>query len=174
MRRVKRVVLTAIGEDRPGLVEEVSEFVLERGGSIEESRMANLMGRFAIAMLLSGDASALERDLAAFAAATGMEARLSPVAGAAKASGRAYRFEARALDRPGLVHEVAEVFREHGANVETFDSTIEPAPVSGAPVFAMAAVVTLDGDTAALERDLEGACDALGIDWTLRAVEAGD
>ena len=34
----ERTVLTAIGEDRPGLVEEVSEFVFARGGSIENSR----------------------------------------------------------------------------------------------------------------------------------------
>jgi len=40
----ERTVLTAIGEDRPGLVEEVSEFVSARGGSIENSRMANMQG----------------------------------------------------------------------------------------------------------------------------------
>src|SRR6185437_14174651 len=54
-----RVVLTAIGDDRPGLVEEVSGFVLERGGSIEESRMLNLHGQFAIAVLLAGSRDAL-------------------------------------------------------------------------------------------------------------------
>jgi glycine cleavage system transcriptional repressor len=167
---MERVVLTAIGEDRPGLVEAVSRFVRERGGSIEESRMANLMGQFAIAMLVSGDPSALETDLPELTAATGIEARLSPVTTDTKRTGDTYRFDARALDQPGLVHEVAEVFREHGANVETFDSTIEPAPVSGSPVFAMTAVVSFDGDRTALEQDLDRACDALGIDWTLRPV----
>jgi glycine cleavage system transcriptional repressor len=47
----RNIVLTAIGADRPGLVEEVSEFVLARGGSIEDSRMANLQGQFAIITL---------------------------------------------------------------------------------------------------------------------------
>jgi glycine cleavage system regulatory protein len=36
----ERTVLTAIGEDRPGLVEEVSEFVFVRGGGIENSRIS--------------------------------------------------------------------------------------------------------------------------------------
>ena len=41
-------ILTAIGADRPGLVDEVSQFIFERGGNIEDSRMVNLRGQFAI------------------------------------------------------------------------------------------------------------------------------
>jgi predicted amino acid-binding ACT domain protein len=46
-------VLTAIGADRPGLVDEVSAYVLERGGNLEDSRMLNLHGQFAMMMLVS-------------------------------------------------------------------------------------------------------------------------
>ena len=56
-----RTVLTAIGEDRPGLVEEVSEFVFARGGSIENSRMANMQGQFAIVMVIGGTKQAIDR-----------------------------------------------------------------------------------------------------------------
>ncbi|MES1248776.1 MAG: ACT domain-containing protein [Actinomycetota bacterium] len=168
---MERLVLTAIGEDRRGLVEEVSEFVLDRGGSIEESRMANLMGQFAIAMLVAGGAEAIGRDLDAFAASAGIDARIAPARGSAAPRGPALRFEAKALDQPGLVHEIADVFREHGANVESFESTIEPAPVSGSPVFAMEVVVTFDGDEDALRADLERAGASLGIDWTLTSLQ---
>ena len=45
-------ILTALGTDRPGLVDEVSQFIFEHGGNIEDSRMVNLRGQFAIMLLL--------------------------------------------------------------------------------------------------------------------------
>ena len=43
---MRHAVLTAIGDDRPGLVAEVTRYVLERGGNLEDSRMVNLHGQF--------------------------------------------------------------------------------------------------------------------------------
>ena len=47
-------VLTAVGADRPGLVDEVARYVLERGGNLEDSRMVNLHGQFAMMLLVAG------------------------------------------------------------------------------------------------------------------------
>ena len=77
----ERTVLTAIGEDRPGLVEEVSEFVFARGGSIENSRMANMQGQFAIVMVIGGTEQAIDRittDLDTLSLQSGIHARLTP------------------------------------------------------------------------------------------------
>lgn len=173
---VRRTVLTAIGRDRPGLVEEVSAFVFERGGSIEESRMVNLLGQFAIAMLVSGSDDALTSigaDVDLMTSKSGIEARLTPVEATHQPRISAYRLVARALDQPGLVHEVADVLRRFGANVETLDTTLESAPITGTPVFAMEIMITTPTDAAIenLERDLGHVCDLLNIDWTLTRVE---
>src|SRR5579871_3840331 len=120
----RHAVLTAIGEDRPGLVQEVSEFLLEHGGSIEDSRMANLQGQFAIVMLVSGADEALEAlaaEIAALEARTGINARLI----------------ARALDQPGVVHQVANALRGLDVNIESMETTLVAAPITGAPVFSM-------------------------------------
>jgi glycine cleavage system transcriptional repressor len=166
-----RTVLTAIGRDRPGLVEELTEFFLERGGNVEESRMANLIGQFAVAVLVSGTADAIDRiaaDADALRAQTGLELRLTPVEGERRAQGPAFRFHGQALDEPGLVHQVADVFRAHGANIESLSTSIEPAPVSGAPVFTIDAVVST-ADVAALRTALEPVCARLDISWELEA-----
>ncbi len=47
-------VLTAVGDDRPGLVDEVTRYITERGGNLEDSRMVNLRGQFAMMMLVAG------------------------------------------------------------------------------------------------------------------------
>jgi glycine cleavage system transcriptional repressor len=170
----QQTVLTAIGADRPGLVEEVSEFVFARGGNVEDSRMANMHGQFAIVMLVGGPQEALERmaaDLDALAERTAIDARLTPVSeGAAAATARTpYRLTGQALDQAGLVHEVANVLRGLDVNIETMDTTLEPAPVTGTPVFAMDLVVGVPDATPvdALHDELARVCDALNIDWKL-------
>src|SRR3954463_12559594 len=90
----ERTVITAIGPDRPGLVEEVSEFVFARGGSIEDSRMANLKGQFPIMMLVSGapeGLARLEADVDAFRSRTGITAQLTAMAEPADPSGPTVR-----------------------------------------------------------------------------------
>lgn len=174
----ERAVLTAIGADRPGLVEEVSEFVFSRGGSIEDSRMANLQGQFAIAMSIAGPAEAIARittDLEAFAEQTGIQAQLTRAVRdeteAAAGSRAPYRLSGTALDQAGLVHQVANVLRSLGVNIESMETTLEAAPETGAPVFAMELLLAVPGDVPAerLEDELGRVCDALDIDWALEA-----
>ena len=164
-----RTVLTAIGRDRPGLVEEVTAFFLERGGNVEESRMANLLGQFAIAVLLSGSGESIARitaDADELRAQTGLQLQLTPVSTERTPPAPQLRFHGQAVDEPGLVHEVADVFRSNGANIESLSTTIEPAPVTGAPVFVIDAVVTaVDAD--ALRAALSPVCAGLDITWEL-------
>jgi len=167
-------VLTAIGEDRPGLVAEVSEFVFARGGSIEDSRMANMYGQFAIAMSIAGTEEAIDRiaaDLDELTRQTSIDARLTPAprAGAGTVPRLPYRLTGSALDQAGLVHQVASLLRSLDVNNESMDTTLQAAPVMGAPVFAMELIVAVPSDTPAqtLRDELARVCDSLNIDWQL-------
>jgi glycine cleavage system transcriptional repressor len=170
----RRTVLTAIGEDRPGLVEEVSEFVLARGGSIEDSRMANMHGQFAIVMSIVGPQEAIDRiaaDLDALNLRTRIHARLTPASqpAAAAVPARPYRLTGRALDQTGLVHQVAHLLRSLDVNIESMETTLEAAPVTGAPVFAMDLMIAVPAATPIqrLRDELARVCDSLNIDWNL-------
>ena len=172
----QRAVLTAIGEDRPGLIEEVTEFLSARGGSVEESRMANLGGQFAIAVLIHGTQAAVERitdDIESLASKTGMRAQLTPVRPTPHVTPRsAYRLTGRALDQVGLVHAVASALARFQLNVESMETTLEPAPHTGAPTFAMDLEVSVPSgtDIDALKRELARVCDSLNIDWQFNAL----
>src|SRR4051794_8944893 len=72
-------ILTAVGADRPGLVDEVSEFIFDRGGNIEDSRMVNLRGQFAMMLLVGGTTdmmAGLQSQLPALEQQTGLHAEL--------------------------------------------------------------------------------------------------
>ncbi len=49
------IVLSALGRDRTGIVQDITEVILNCGGNIEESRMTTLGAEFAMLMLVSGN-----------------------------------------------------------------------------------------------------------------------
>jgi glycine cleavage system transcriptional repressor len=176
----QHVILTAIGADRPGLVDEVSQFIFQRGGNIADSRMVNLRGQFAIMVLLSGSpetVSRLESDLGGLCAKAGLHAEVRPASPAkpqatALSQARPYRLRATAMDQSGLVHRIAHLLREHNVNIESLDSRLSAAPISGAPIFEMDLVLTVPQQVPlpTLRSALGKLCDDLNIDWQLAAM----
>ena len=174
-------ILSAIGTDRPGLVDEVAQFIFDRGGNIEDSRSVNLRGQFAMVLLVGAPAAEnLERlraDLAGFAEQTGLHAELRPSAvpphrGEAAPAAAPYRLTGTGIDQPGLVHRVARALRELNVNIESLDTRLTAAPYTGSPVFEMELVVSVPRTTpvAQLRHRLGIVCDELNVDWELSAL----
>ena len=171
------VVLTTVGEDRPGLVDEVSRFVFERGGNIEDSRMVNLHGQFTIMMLVAGDETTMGRlqdGLGVLKRESRLHAELHTADIEEQAAGEAipYRLSATAIDQPGLVQPLAHMLAQYGVNIESMQTTLAEAPITGTPVFAMELVVSVPRatPTGELRAALAQLCDGLNLDWQLAAL----
>lgn len=171
-------ILTAIGADRPGLVDEVSQFIFDRGGNIEDSRMVNLRGQFAMMVLIGGSEQTLrkvEDELDALAQGSRLHTEFRPAEpDTAPATREAipYRLTATAIDQQGLVHRIAHLLRERGVNIESLDTRLAAAPYTGAPVFEMELIVSVPRSAALskLREQLGRLCDELNIDWQLEPV----
>ena len=172
------VILTAIGSDRPGLVDEVSQFIFSRGGNIEDSRMVNLRGQFAM-MVLVGAAEAvigrLGADLRELSSQTGLHAELRPAREAPPTAGveaLPFKLTGTGIDQPGLVHRVARLLRDNHVNIESLDTVLKPAPYTGAPMFEMEMILSVPRTTSLsqLRQGLAKVCDELNIDWDLARV----
>ena len=175
-------ILTAIGVDRAGLVDEVSRFILDRGGNIEESRMVNLRGQFAMMLLVSGDEATiggLRREQSQLGETSGLQVEVRPTAEAGRAAtaGAAapaagslpFRFVATAVDRAGIVHGISHLLREMNVNIESLETRLSPAPYTGSPVFEMEAVLSAPRGTPVnqLRQRLGALCDEMNMDWEL-------
>ena len=55
----QQLLLTAVGKDRIGIVDDLSKEILDRSCNIEESRMSLLGGDFAMILLVSGPSERL-------------------------------------------------------------------------------------------------------------------
>jgi glycine cleavage system transcriptional repressor len=178
MTGTHHAVLTAIGADRPGLVDAVARYVLECGGNVADSRMLNLNGQFAMMMLVAGppdiiarlarDLTGLERDSQVHAEVRAAD--LTQQYGSAAAL--PYRLNTWAMDHPGLVQSVAHLLGGMGVNIESADTSLRPAPYTNAPLFEMELVVAVPAELhiAELRERLGALCDDLNIDWQLTAL----
>ncbi len=154
-------VLSAIGADRVGIVDDLSGLVSEGGGNIEESKMAVLGSDFAVMMLVSMESQALDALISRIGE---IEARLSLKLGVERTResvalerGRPYVLETVSLDGRGILHSVSAVLRKYGINIEDLETRTERAPLTGAPLFRLKASVVLGQGVAigALRRELE-------------------
>ncbi|HEX2972913.1 MAG TPA: ACT domain-containing protein [Tepidisphaeraceae bacterium] len=171
----QHAILTAIGTDRPGLVDEVSAFIFERQGNIEDSRMVNLRGQFAIMVLVAGSEQTLSRlrsEVWQLAQKSGLQAELRPATAMptpATAEAIPYHLKATAIDQPGLVHRFSHLLRSLQVNIESLETQLAAAPITGAPLFEMEIVLSVPRSTSIskLREGLGNLCNELNIDWEL-------
>ncbi len=177
MNAQHHVVLTAVGDDRPGLVDEVTRYITERGGNLEDSRMVNLRGQFAMMMLVAGDQEAMSRlhdGLGSLRRNSNVHAEMRPAdAGVAqRAPALPFRLNTWAMDHPGLMQSVSHLLGQMGVNIESVDSSLRPAPYTNAPLFEMELIVSVPASTpvADLREAIGELCDEMNIDWQLTAL----
>jgi len=166
------LVLSAIGPDRPGIVDAISKLILDHSCNLEDSRMAILGGEFAIVVLMAGDAgqiAKLQKDAAAFGDRNGLTVTTKTTsAPGTRGSKIARRYAVRAvgLDHEGIVHQIAHALASLGVNIEALESTTTPAPHTGDPQFILDMQIQSPAQLAEeqLREQLTEVCEAVNVD----------
>lgn len=165
------LVLTVIGEDRPGLVESLSETVANHGGNWLESRMAHLAGRFAgiLRVAVADDRADGLRDALAALQTRGLSIVVERGASGAPVAAARLRLELLGADHPGIVRDIARALAQRGINVEELETESVSAPMSGEPLFRATAELQAPGDLPIeeLRAKLEELAEDLMVDITL-------
>ena len=167
------IVLSAVGPDRPGIVNSLAGLLLGIGANIEDTRMAKLGGEFAVLILITGSERVLSDVL-------GLTARIESELGVAcslkktsrpppTGDGLHYRLEVSGFDRPGIVSSVTSVLARLEINVANLTSRVVHAPLSGTPMFLLDADLEVPRKVslAALRRDLAQGCERENLDFSL-------
>jgi len=140
------LVLTILGQDRPGLVGQVSELVAAHGGNWVESRMAHLAGQFAGILRVEIEAEQAQALTEALAALNneGLDSVVHTNGSSATESDLPLvRLELVGHDRPGIIRENSRVLAAQGVNVEELTTECGSAPNTGQPLFRATATLRL-------------------------------
>ena len=168
---VPQFAVTAVGADRPGIVAAVARVLHDRGGNLEDSAMTILGGHFAIVLLVETDDTPeiLQDALATATAELGLEVSVTPVSGERSTAEATHLLSVYGTDKPGIVAGVTDAIARVGANITDLETQV--IGEDDTPVYAMVIELVAD-DSAALETELGAACERLGVDHTLRTIDA--
>jgi glycine cleavage system transcriptional repressor len=173
-----RLALSAIGQDRPGIVAKVTAVLLRHGVNVEDSQMAILRGHFAMTLILAPpaevDRAQLAHDLDTAAAELGLEALalrdVEPLTSATPEP--TYLVTVYGVDHPGIVHAATRTLAELGVNITDLNTQLVAAG-GEQPLYAllMEVAVPRDVPVADVERALAATAELETVDLSLRELE---
>ncbi len=171
------IVISAIGSDRPGVVQEISKVILSCGGNIEESRMTTLGSEFAVLMLVSGNwhtLGRLETGLEKLGGDSGLTFSIRETGQkAVKEDRMPYAVDVISLDQQGIVYELANFFSSRDIEIADVATRRYSAAHTGAPMFAVQMAVNVPGKqhVSQMREEFMELCDRLNLDAILEPVK---
>jgi glycine cleavage system transcriptional repressor len=174
----QHLAVSAIGDDRTGMVHELTRVITECGGNISESRMMALGAEFAMLLLVTGNwhsLAKLETELKRLSETSGLTIHLKRTEPRpARTDMLPYSVDVVCLDQSGIVSGLAGFFTTRGIDIGEVSTRAYPAAHTGAPMFSVQMVVNVPAriHVAQLREEFLEFCDSLNLDAILEPVKA--
>jgi len=175
-----QLVISAIGSDRPGIVNQLSQLIVQNDGNIDDSRMTVLGGEFAIILLISAPQNKLatieqvlqkesislelniitkHTDDKSLSESNSLEKKIP------------YIVEVLAMDNPGIVYKLTDFFSSREINIQSLQTDRYPAPHTGTQMFAIEMVITVPQTIIIndLREDFLDLCEDMNLDASIEA-----
>jgi glycine cleavage system regulatory protein len=163
------LILTVIGDDRPGLVGEVAAVISAHEGNWLEASMSHLAGQFAgiVRVALRGDRSAALQE--ALGKLAGLKIHCEVSAETPPPAERRLSLSLVGHDRIGIVAEVTGTLARHAVNIENIETHTASAPMAAGTLFYAEVSLTAAAnlEVRALQADLERISNDLMVDISL-------
>ena len=169
-----KLVISALGTDRPGIVDEISNIIYKHALNIEDSRMTVLGGEFAMLLLVSGEPSAIDAiqtQINEIEQALQMRLMIKVTDDTAPIENAVpYAIEVTSIDHPGIVNNISSFFSQRGINIVNLHTESYSAPHTGTPMFALHMTIGISADTsiARLREAFMQTCDELNLDAEMK------
>lgn len=171
-----RFIMTAFGEDRPGIVADVTRILYENGCNLEDSTMTLLADEFSLILLFScqgeGMEDALLKDCRRLEREKGISAFLRPLTarpGRDPGGFALCTLHVEGLDQAGIVYGISRFLAEKSLNIVDLNSRVKPSPESGTTLYEMDIHIQVPTGMSMekVEDGLAGVADELHVDISL-------
>ena len=161
---MNKVIITAIGTDKSGLVDEISTIINKNDGNIENSKMIKIDNQFAmiIDFYCIKNLDLIKKELESI---KGLEITYK----SAKNSNlpdKSKKYILKGADDQGIVNKVSNFFSNQNINIIELNTFIESAPITGAPLFNMEIIIGYNDfiDMNNITSKLISLCENLNLD----------
>ena len=176
MQNSEQLVISAIGTDRPGIVNELSQLIVRNNGNIDDSRMTVLGGEFAIILLIS----APHDDLDIIESILNKEAGRLALSIISKRTGSPdstadtipYLVDVVSIDNPGIVYKLADFFSCRNINIQNMRTDRYQAPHTGTQMFSIEMIIAIPSNIIIpdLRDEFLDLCEEMNLDASIEAV----
>lgn len=171
-------VVTAVGEDRPGIVAAVTKTFVDLGCNLEDTSAAILRGYFALILIVAApagvSAATVDKSLSTSAKEMGLAITVNEVdaSAASVVEGERWTISVYGADKPGIVNRFASLLAESKINI--LDMTTRMTGDPGEPVYTMVLEVAIPPEVVAdqLEVELQDLALDLQVEASLHLSEA--
>ena len=165
------LILTIIGEDKPGIVESLAEVIADHSGNWLESSMSQLAGKFAGILRVGVDEDKSEALINSLNSLSDELRIIIERVFYEQNDAKHHIIELSLLgnDRPGIIKEISKTVTELSVNFEQLNTECTPAPMAGDILFrASASLKVPDGlSIDVLQEALENLADDLIVEVKL-------
>lgn len=165
----EETLVVVTGSDRPGIMDELSQFLLNSGGNIIDSQTSVLRGRFAILLLIQGEPGVTERIREGLPSVKqeGVEISLHSPSQEARPDQSAYPFifVATGKDQAGVLHRISHLMRVLNVNIDNMKTRVAPGRTFE---IRLHLAVPRETPIAMLKEYLTYLCTELGINGELK------
>lgn len=179
LSRMKQfIAISAIGDDRIGLVHDLSKVVADCGGSISESRMTALGSDFAMLLLVAGNwhsIARIETDLGKLAETSGITIQVRrTVQRPVREDMVPYSVDVVCIDQAGIVSGLSGFFAARGIDIGELSTRGYAAAHTGAQMFSVYMVINVPSriHIGALREEFMDFCDQMNLDAILEPVKS--
>ena len=177
----QRLIISALGDDHPGIVNEISGEVSKLKCNIEETQVNVFSGEFSILLDVSGKNDAIEKLILSLPE---LEKKLNLSITFKKGGTRQrignvmpYKVKITSMDDMGLVdggkssliHDISDFFANKSINIENMRTSTYPAPHTSTTLFSADLIISLPKSIliSQLREELVEYCDKLNIDVSI-------
>lgn len=173
---MKKVIVSILGQDRPGIIAAVSRILFEENCNIENVNQTILQSEFSGIFIASMpddmSVNALCGQLAKGLKPLGLHAHVKAMEPRRPdprfVNSEPFVFTTRGPDRKGLVAAITEIIARHGVNVTNLQAVFRGGDEPNHNIMIYEVDVPVDTDQQSLYRDLREKAAALGLEISIQ------
>mgnify|MGYP001212899929 FL=1 len=165
-----KLIISASGPDRKGIVSEISSVINQYNGNIETSRMIRLEQEFSILILIEVENKNIENIKNKLQNIENLKVDINNTRNANKNYTNKFHLYINGADNEGIVYSFSNYLTKLNINIEEVNTSIKNAPVSATPLFMMDIIINTDKELnkSIIIDDLNIIAEKLGVEVDLK------
>ena len=168
-----KLIISANGIDRKGIVSEISSIISQNNGNIETSKMIGLETEFALLVLIDIENDKIESLRNNLNQITSLSFKfIETQSNTNNQFNNRYHLYINGADNEGIVHAFSKFLSSIDINIDEVSTKIKNAPMSATPLFMMDIVIGSKTklDIGDVSNNLNEIATKLGVDVSLKSI----